>query len=250
MAGRMGVCNVPQRKHCSTTQTYLGCITTCQDERIGFTYPKSQFTGQALENTDVTKIEFFASRPAPTKANAYPRSTGWVQELKLDSVKHPDSFIMINRFTYFVKLVPADTANLPAGPYKVETYVHTSRGKQKATEGRLEVQRPASQSLAAPHVEFTFSSDFLTVEFDASQSTALHATGRNEDVGIATYEWDFGDGQSLVTDTPNATHVYEKEGDYVVTLTVFAEKDNDDDPCEPLLFNTVKHDLCLELPVP
>jgi parallel beta-helix repeat protein len=49
-----------------------------------------------------------------------------------------------------------------------------------------------------------------TVNFDASSSS--------DNVGIASYEWNFGDGTSGIGKT--ATHEYKKAGDYIVTLTV------------------------------
>ena len=49
-----------------------------------------------------------------------------------------------------------------------------------------------------------------TVDFDGSGST--------DNVGIDTYMWDFGDGNTA--DTMNASHQYANSGKYVVTLTV------------------------------
>jgi len=48
------------------------------------------------------------------------------------------------------------------------------------------------------------------VAFDASRST--------DNVGIVSYAWDFGDGNTGTGITP--THAYETEGTYIVTLTV------------------------------
>jgi PKD repeat protein len=49
-----------------------------------------------------------------------------------------------------------------------------------------------------------------TITFDASGST--------DNIGIVSYEWDFGDGTTGTGKTVN--HVYEKPGTYKVTLTV------------------------------
>lgn len=38
--------------------------------------------------------------------------------------------------------------------------------------------------------------------------------------GIAAYQWDFGDGTSETTTTPEVSHTYENAGDYQVTLTL------------------------------
>ena len=49
--------------------------------------------------------------------------------------------------------------------------------------------------------------------FDPSASS-------DPDGSVATYEWDFGDGQSLITSTAIAAHTYTAPGEYTVTLTV------------------------------
>lgn len=64
--------------------------------------------------------------------------------------------------------------------------------------------RPGQEIGIAPH----------TVEFDSSDSYATD--------GIASYAWDFGDGQSA-TDA-NPTHVYDKTGVYTVSLTITDSK--------------------------
>ena len=37
---------------------------------------------------------------------------------------------------------------------------------------------------------------------------------------IASYQWDFGDGQHATTTTPSTTHVYAAVGTYTARLTV------------------------------
>jgi hypothetical protein len=54
------------------------------------------------------------------------------------------------------------------------------------------------------------------VTFDASQCTAL-----NPDYTIASYEWDFGDGNTETTSSPTITHQFDTYGtDVQVTLTI------------------------------
>ncbi|WP_144923391.1 PKD domain-containing protein [Halorubrum salsamenti] len=64
-----------------------------------------------------------------------------------------------------------------------------------------------------------------TVSFDASGSS-------DADGSIASYEWDFGDGETATGATP--THTYDSPGDYDVTLTV-----TDDDGANDTATQTV-----------
>lgn len=59
-----------------------------------------------------------------------------------------------------------------------------------------------------------------TVTFDASASTS----GYDGDTvtPITEYRWDFGDTDSLISPNPIVTHAYDAEGDYTVTLEVYA----------------------------
>ena len=59
----------------------------------------------------------------------------------------------------------------------------------------------------APTSKFTYSDNFLSVNFDASLSTGT----------LLTYSWDFGDGNNGTGAAP--THVYATGGTYFVTLT-------------------------------
>ena len=60
--------------------------------------------------------------------------------------------------------------------------------------------------------------DGKTITFNASRSS--------DNVGIVSYEWEFGDGNTGTGETP--THVYEKGGTYTVILTVTDASGNTD----------------------
>ncbi|MFT4009802.1 MAG: PKD domain-containing protein [Nocardioidaceae bacterium] len=63
----------------------------------------------------------------------------------------------------------------------------------------------------SPVASFTSSVDSMVASFDSSAST-------DADGSIASYAWDFGDGETGTTANP--THTYETVGTYTVTLTV------------------------------
>jgi PKD repeat protein len=65
-----------------------------------------------------------------------------------------------------------------------------------------------------PQATFTYSVDYDYVSFDASGSTADPSTS------IVTYNWDFGDGSTDQTSSPQDYHYYNYYGTYQVTLTV------------------------------
>ena len=65
----------------------------------------------------------------------------------------------------------------------------------------------------APTARFTSAVSGTTVTFDASASSSPIG-------GIATYAWDFGDGQTGTTANPTISHTYETIGPFTVTLTV------------------------------
>jgi len=62
----------------------------------------------------------------------------------------------------------------------------------------------------APAANFTYSADGRTVEFTD--------TSTDSDGTIASYAWEFGDGQTATVASP--THVYTADGTYTVNLTV------------------------------
>jgi type II secretory pathway pseudopilin PulG len=75
---------------------------------------------------------------------------------------------------------------------------------------------------ARPTAAFTVSCVAVICTFDGSAS--------DDDSGIESYEWEFGDGTSPVTENDaGITHTFPQNGDYVVTLTV-----TDDDLLSPL----------------
>jgi hypothetical protein len=55
-------------------------------------------------------------------------------------------------------------------------------------------------------------------------TTGFHATASSDNVGIASYEWDFGDDTTATG--MDVTHVFAVEGNYTVTLTVWDQAGN------------------------
>jgi len=78
----------------------------------------------------------------------------------------------------------------------------------------------------SPAAAFTASATDLAARLDASASSDPDGT-------VASYAWDFGDGQTATTDQPVVSHAYAQPGDYTVALTV-----TDDEGCSRALVFT------------
>lgn len=96
------------------------------------------------------------------------------------------------------------------------THTYAGRGTQTVTltvtaasGATAELTQQVSTNLP-PVAALTSSCDLLACTFDASTST--------DDDGIATYQWDFGDGASSTEAAPQ--HSYATPGEYSVMLTV------------------------------
>ena len=76
---------------------------------------------------------------------------------------------------------------------------------------------------------------------EAKQPTKFNGTPSGDTDGgtVVSYEWDFGDGSTKTTATPNTTHEYTTKGTYAVTLRV-----TDDEGCSIELIFTGKATLC------
>ncbi|GAH10438.1 unnamed protein product, partial [marine sediment metagenome] len=59
----------------------------------------------------------------------------------------------------------------------------------------------------------------------AGETIAFNAMESIDNVGIVSYEWDFGDG--IIKPFLGATHVFNESGTYTVTLTVKDRVGND-----------------------
>ncbi|MGD2066798.1 MAG: PKD domain-containing protein, partial [Candidatus Bathyarchaeota archaeon] len=98
-----------------------------------------------------------------------------------------------------------------SGVYSITLTVTDDGGKTNTTTTTITVK----EENEAPQASFTFLPTFPevdeTVTFDASNSFDPDGT-------IASYEWDFGDGNTATSIT--VSHVYDDNGNYSVTLTV------------------------------
>jgi 6-phosphogluconolactonase (cycloisomerase 2 family) len=83
-----------------------------------------------------------------------------------------------------------------------------------------------------PSARFAARADGRAVSFDASGSA-------DADGSVARYRWDFGDGTTLSTADPRATHLYPRAGTFRATLVV-----TDDEGCSTTMVSTGRAVLC------
>ncbi|HTH07501.1 MAG TPA: PKD domain-containing protein [Ilumatobacteraceae bacterium] len=94
------------------------------------------------------------------------------------------------------------------GTYTVTLTVTDNLGLTNSTSKQVTVTPPHADPTAA----FGTLVNGLSVDFDGTQSTAT------DGATIASYAWDFGDGDTSTQPAP--THLYDADGTYDVTLTV------------------------------
>ncbi len=108
-----------------------------------------------------------------------------------------------------------DHAYADPGTYTVSLTVTDNAGATGTFSNSVTVTTPPPNQ--APTAAFTFNTSGLSASFDASGSSDPDGT-------VASYAWNFGDGSTGTTATPN--HTYADTGTYNVELTV---TDNDGD---------------------
>jgi PKD repeat protein len=99
----------------------------------------------------------------------------------------------------------SDTGNVVVGDEGGNGYTLATVGSATLT-----VEAPAEDPVAS----FTFDPSSP----DAGQSVSFDASGSTDDGSIASYEWDFGDGETA--SGASTSHTFDSAGDYDVQLTV------------------------------
>lgn len=102
----------------------------------------------------------------------------------------------------------AEHTYVESGTYQVTLTVSDNDGSTASVTKQVEVQAPVNQD---PVADFGSSCTDAVCQFDGRTST-------DPDGEIATYEWDFGDGE--VGDGAQPNHTYTASGSYAVKLTV------------------------------
>jgi subtilisin family serine protease len=75
-----------------------------------------------------------------------------------------------------------------------------------------ETQPPVSAPNSAPAASFSVSCQKGNCSFDGSSS--------RDDAGVASYQWNFGDGTSSAASSPYINHSYNQKGNYSVTVSL------------------------------
>lgn len=116
-----------------------------------------------------------------------------------------------------------------SGKYAVTLTVTDNRGATNTASAQVDVKAPPPPENKAPQADFDVSCTDLTCSFTDKS--------KDDDGSIASWHWDFGDGQSSTEQSPS--HPYTAEATYHVTLTVTDNggasdsKTHDAHPTEP-----------------
>lgn len=113
--------------------------------------------------------------------------------------------------------VEPDHTYSSSGTYVVKLTLTDGDGGRDVDKTEVTVEPDKTQPEADAGGNQTVSTN-ETVSFDGSASS--------DNVGIDSYEWDFGDGTTATG--PNPTHAFENSGTYSVVLTVTDEAGNSD----------------------
>jgi len=153
-------------------------------------------------------------------------------ELRVDTVAGGDSIVEIGQLSQHSIKTDANgeasvtfTAPMAANPGIDDTQpvtvrllpVSTSFGSQTARYVTIRLVPPAVIVIpGAPIPDFTF----LPTSPAVNDLVNFNASTSFDPDGIASYTWEWGDGETVTKTTPMENHDYAAVGTYVVTLTV------------------------------
>ncbi len=103
------------------------------------------------------------------------------------------------------------------GTFTVSLTVTDSRGISNSSSIVVHALNPAPTATFSYSPKTMMEGEYVVsvyewLDFDASGST--------DDEEIVTYDWDFGDGTTVSSDSPNARHRFMEPGNYQVVITV------------------------------
>ncbi|WP_135851127.1 PKD domain-containing protein [Halorussus salinus] len=106
-----------------------------------------------------------------------------------------------------------------AGTYDVTVNVTYDNGTSVEESATIEAVEPSDGS---PTAAFSLSSQTVA----NNEAVELDASSSSDDEGIASFDWQFGDGESASGET--VEHAYDETGEYEITLTVTDTDGNTD----------------------
>ena len=138
-----------------------------------------------------------------------------ISKVTFGGTVYADSFEVDDVSAYSVVYGPTPGKLLLKGTQGV-TLTVTDKAGQKASDATTISTVTGISPTSIPGGPYTFDETFANAN---NWTVTLDGSASNDDTGIETYSWNFGDGSALGSGA-KPTHVYTGAGTYTVTLTV------------------------------
>lgn len=151
----------------------------------------------------------------------YVESPKLLGEVDLTTRVETGNVVEFNATDYTSSEVSSYSWNIDGNKYSSPVAEHVFR-----TEGSKQVELTVTDSFGYSE---TYSQEIIALEplkisINAQEKSGLGIFTVQADSDATSYKWNFGDGSVKTTSVPTATHQYDSEGEYFVTVSVTTDK--------------------------